>query len=92
MTVVLVRDGRDITTWPLDLDGRRGLEVVDDLARLQLRARRLGCSIRIDGGFAEVVALLDLAGLRSVVEVRGEPEGGEERGVEEVVLPDDPVA
>ncbi len=64
--------------------------MVDGLARLQLEARRLGGSIQLRDVCAHLRELLDLVGLR--VEVGGEPESGEEVGVEEVVMPDDPVA
>jgi hypothetical protein len=59
------------------------LAVVDALARWQLRARRLGGTIRLVDATDELRALLDLVGLRR--EVGGEPEGGEEVGVEEGV-------
>ena len=88
--VVLARGGTEVASWPLLLDGGPDLEVVDELARLQLAARRLGCSIRLRDLGEELSQLLDLVGLR--VEVAGEAECGEEVGVEEVVMPDDPVA
>jgi hypothetical protein len=76
------------------------LSMVDGLARLQLAARRLGCSIRLrdgGGGLWELVELAGLAGVvtadvgRLVVEVGGEPESGEEPGVKEGVEPADPL-
>jgi hypothetical protein len=71
------------------------LAVVEELARLQLAARRLGCSVRLRGACVELFGLLDLLGLSEVAglcrEVGGEAEGGEQVGVEEVVMPDDPV-
>ena len=96
--MVLVRGERELASWPL-LDGsRRDLAIVDRLARLQLVARRIGCTIRLRGGCDNLLGLLDLAGLADVVppedrlavEVGGKPEGGEQPGVEEVVMPDDP--
>ena len=67
---------------------------------MQLAARRLGWSIRLRGAPGELWELLDLTGLAQVVrpagvlvvEVGGEAEDGEEAGVDEVVMPDDPVA
>jgi hypothetical protein len=96
--VVLVRGDAELASWPLP-SGRPDLAVVDDLARWQLAARRLGCSIRVRDACEELTALLDLVGLRDVVtdvaglgpEAGGEAEGGEQLGVEEVVMPDDPV-
>jgi hypothetical protein len=88
--VVLARDGIELASWRLAGLRSPGLCVVDQLARLQVSARRHGCSIRLRDVSPELVELLDLVGLR--VEVGGEPEGGEEvLGVEEVVVPDDPV-
>ena len=66
------------------------LALVDALARLQLAARRRGVAVRIVNPPAELVELLDLVGLR--VEVLGETEDREQPGIEEVVVPDDPVA
>ena len=65
------------------------LRHVDALARLVLVARRLGVDVRIERPPPELVELLDLAGLRG--QVLGQPEGGEQAGVEleEVVEADD---
>jgi hypothetical protein len=41
--------------------------VVDQLARLQLEARRLGCQIRLRHACAELVELIRLSGLEDVV-------------------------
>ena len=96
--VVLLRGRSELATWALAPRGRLDLSVVDDLARLQLAARRLGCSIRLRAPDGQLLELLDLAGLGAVVpgaclgKVGGQAEGGEEAGVEEVVVPDDPVA
>ena len=87
--VVLVRGDAEMTSWPLVVPASPDLRVVDEVAQLQLAARRLGCSIRLQDPSRELSQLLDLVGLR--VEVGGEPEGGEEVGVEEVVMPDDSV-
>ena len=96
--MVLVRDGTDLASWPLARWGPADMALADNLARLQLEARRVGCSIELRQPGPDVVELLDLVGLRnvvpdngSVVEVCGKPERGEERGVEEVVVPHDPV-
>ena len=92
--MVLVRGERELASWPLGAGAGHGLGVIDRLARLQLIAGRLGCAIRLRGACEELVGLLDLTGLadRLAVEVGGKPEGGEQAGVEEVVVPDDPVA
>jgi ABC-type transporter Mla MlaB component len=75
------------------------MATVDALARLALRARRLGCSISLRDPSSELCELVDLAGLRDVlprsagssVEVAGEPEQRKEPpGVEEERDPADP--
>lgn len=70
---------------------RPDLALVGALARLQLTARRVGCSIRLQP-CDELRELLGLVGLSEVLllEPQGEAEGGEELGVEEVMQPGDP--
>jgi hypothetical protein len=96
--VVLVGGDGDVARWPLAGWGRPDLAVVDELARLQLVARRLGWEIWLRGACDELSELLDLLGLGEVfsgvarLKAGGEAEGGEQVGVEEVVMPDDPIA
>ena len=90
--VVLLCDRAEVASWPLLCRGRLDLKVVDELARLQLEARRQGCSIWLRQVCPDLVELLQLVGLGDVLQVSGQAEGGEEAGVEEVVVPDDPVA
>jgi hypothetical protein len=99
--VVLARGDVDVATWPLGAEGRPDLALVNELARLQLAAKRLGCTVRLVAASAELTQLLELVGLLSLfagrgaplrVEMFGQAEGGEQVGVEEVVVPDDPVA
>ncbi|MCU1353946.1 MAG: hypothetical protein JWM05_3155 [Acidimicrobiales bacterium] len=80
---------------------RPSLALVDALARLELVARDLGCSIRLRDPSADLRELLDLVGLGDLVagppglllEAEREAEGREQRrGVEEVVPPRDPPA
>ncbi len=95
--VVLLRAGVEVARWALPR-GSVDLAVVDGLASLQLVARRAGCTVVLEGAPDELIGLLDLVGLGEVipaglpVEVGGEAEDGEQAGVEEVVVPDDPVA
>ena len=65
---------------------------VDDLARLQLAARRAGCSILLRNASAALRELIALVGLVDVLplEPGRESEVGEELGVQEVVQPGDP--
>jgi ABC-type transporter Mla MlaB component len=55
------------------LDARPDLALVDALARLQLAAGRLGCSIRVVEPCAELRELLDLAGLAHLVAREPDP-------------------
>ena len=80
--VVVVVDGRSFE--------RPDLGTVNALARLQLAAKRLGWTVRLRNPTVELSALLDFLGLSDAVaglplEPGGEPEGGEQVGVEEVV-------
>jgi ABC-type transporter Mla MlaB component len=43
------------------------MAIVDQLARLQLEAQRLGCSIRVRNACAELRELIELSGLDDVV-------------------------
>ncbi len=96
--MVLACGGAEVASWPLPWSGRPDLAVVDELARLQLAARRVGCSIRLRDAPPALSRLLDLLGLGEVLgaaglrlEVGRQAEGGEQVGVEEAVQPDDPV-
>lgn len=86
---MVLRAGAPVAALPLRVGG---LAAVDAVARLQVAARRLGCTVALRDPPGELLALLELAGLAGSVEVLGEPEGGEEAGVEEVVVADDPPA
>jgi len=74
---VLVRGDAEVACWPLPAGRRRDLSVVDQLARLQLAARRLGCSIRLRDAPGRLRELIDLAGLSDIVTgVAGPAAGG----------------
>jgi hypothetical protein len=99
--VVLVYGGIEVASWPLTGVERPDMAVVDDLARLLLGAKRLGYSVRLRHASEPLRQLLALSGLIRtvparrdglVVEVGGEPEGGEQAGVEERVQRRDPIA
>ncbi len=105
--VVLVRDGIEVASGALVRRPRPDLGVVDELARLQLAARRVGCSIRLRHACLELWELLELVGLAEVLTGAGlgretgagagletgrEAEDGEQVGVEEMVETDDPLA
>jgi hypothetical protein len=93
--VVLTRGPAEVASWPLARGCRPDLAVVDELARLSLAARRLGCSIWLRDACEELAELLELVGLGLGLEVVGEAEGGEQGRVavnDEVVEPGDPLA
>ena len=97
--VVLVCGDVEVASWPLAGLDRPDLAAVNELARLQLAARRVGCSIQLHAACTELCELLDLVGLgelgtdaRLCRQPSGQAEGSEQIGVEEVVMPDDPVA
>ena len=125
--VVLLRDDAEVASWPLLCEeGRVDLGAVNALARLQLKARRHGCTVWLRHACPDLIDLLELVGLAGVLQVGppareagpgtsaplqvGPPareagpgtsaplqvgrqaEGLEQGGVEEVVVPDDPVA
>ena len=86
-TVVLTRCGTEVGTWTLMGDPTIDLALVDEVARWQLAARRMGCAIRLRDAAPALVDLLEFVGL---VQVGGETESGEQIGVEEAVEPGDP--
>jgi hypothetical protein len=98
--VVLTRAGTEVTRWPLEGCRAPTVAMVDALARLQLAAGRVGCSIELHDVSPDLARLLGLCGLQEVLgggpdlrlEAKGEAEGLEQPGVEEVVVSDDPVA
>ena len=98
-TVVLLRGQAELASWPLTGTGCPDLSVVEAVARMQLAARRAGCAIQVRDACPELSELLDLVGLcvelggpDLAVEARRQAEDGEQVGVEEVVVADDPVA
>src|SRR3954447_7221130 len=99
-TVVVTSGGVEVARWAMarPITGRLTMATVDEVARLVLSARRMGCVITLRDVAADVVELLELAGLVDVLprELRREmgrkPEGFEQAGVEEAVEGSDPVA
>jgi hypothetical protein len=69
---VVARGEVEVASWLLRAQGCPALSVVDELARLQLIARRLGLSIRLRDASGQLWELLDLAGLAKVVTMNGE--------------------
>ena len=94
---MVARGDAEVVSWPLAGSAHPTLDVVDELARLHLMARRAGYTVRLRGPCAEFAELLDLVGMPELAtgaglrQVGGQAERGEQLGVEEVVIPDDPV-
>ena len=103
---MVLRGRTELARWPLDGVHAPGLDTVDGLARFQLVAKRLGWVVTLEGACPRLRELLELAGLGDVLpvlpasapaaaasgrKVLGQSEGGEQCGVDEVVVPDDPV-
>src|SRR5215211_6086887 len=91
--VVLVRRGREVASWPLaGSAGRPDLRDVGVIARLHVIARRAGATILLRDPDPRLLELLDFVGLSALtIEVGRETEHCEQPGVEEVVVPDDPI-
>ena len=68
-SVVFVAPGGEVASWPLEGDGRPDLGTVDDIARLQLAARRVGCAIHLRNVCPDLLALIELAGLSDELRV-----------------------
>jgi len=84
-------DGAILGECVIEGPGRPDMGAVDDVARLQLLARRLGGRIVVETAWPDLLDLLDLSGLP--VEVRRQAEDGENsRRVQEEVQPGDPTA
>jgi hypothetical protein len=68
---VLVRGDTEVASWPLEVLGPVDLGVVEELARLQLGARRLGCIVGVCGPSAELSGLMTFLGLARVADDDG---------------------
>ena len=86
-----MRDEVELVAWPLSGASAPDLGIAGRLAGYQLAARHAGCEIRLRDATPALRDLLDLVGLADVIrlEVIREPKGGEQRGIDEVVMPDD---
>jgi hypothetical protein len=75
--IVLTRGDVEVASWPVAGTGRPDFSVIEELARLQLAAQRLGFSVWLRDACVELCELLDLAGLGDVLTVTSclPPEG-----------------
>jgi ABC-type transporter Mla MlaB component len=71
--VVLVCGRDEVASWPLPASGDIDLSVVDRLARLQLAARHVGCSIRVRDAPSGLRELIELAGLSDIIADAADP-------------------
>jgi hypothetical protein len=94
LAIISFRQGPGgVGTWPLWWCGPPDLRTVDLVARSRLGARRVGWEMELWTSCEELVGLLTLSGLADAVgvQVERQPEGGEEIGLDEVEMADDPV-
>lgn len=66
--VVLLHDGSEVANWLFVRNGLTDLAAVDEVARLALAARQLGCALRLRGAPPALLDLFDLVGLIELVE------------------------
>jgi hypothetical protein len=97
LAVVLLVDGNVETVIGRVVALRPDLALVDTLARLQLIARRRGGSVLVRDASPDLRQLLHLVGLADVVcgsgllaQSGGQPEGGEQLGIEKAADGGDP--
>lgn len=86
--VFIGSNGTPLASWVVQGARQPDLGAVDALARAQLAARRAGGVLRLVDASDQLAELLELVGLRR--QMCGQPEGGEQLGVEEGVEPGDP--
>ena len=69
--VVVHRADTEVTRWGVPLDGRADLEVIDELARVVVAARRAGDEVTVHVFCPRLASLIDLAGLRAALGAEG---------------------
>ena len=91
-SVVIGHGDGELTSWPLESSEDADLALVDELAQMMLMVRRAGYTMWLRNPGPRLAQMLDLVGLQATlsVEVAGQAEEPEQRGVEEVVVADDP--
>ena len=62
-----------LAAWDIECDGRPALALVDELARLQLAARRLGWAISVREADPRLSDVIALAGLAEVLTTSSDP-------------------
>lgn len=69
--MVVHRAGTELTRWGVPLDGRSDLDIVDELAKVALAARRSGVDLVVHVFCPRLASLIDLAGLRDAIGAEG---------------------
>jgi len=69
--VVVQRAGTEVTRWGIPLDARSDLEVIDELARVVVAARRSDDEVTVHVFCPRLASLIDLAGLRDALGAEG---------------------
>ncbi|HZQ86371.1 MAG TPA: hypothetical protein VFA83_16095 [Acidimicrobiales bacterium] len=65
--VVLVNGDEVLAEWDIHCDGRPAVALLDELARMQLAARRLGLAIIVRDADTRLADVIALAGLTDVL-------------------------
>ena len=66
---MLRRGDDELDSWPVARLGRSDLAVIDDLTRMHVTARQLGCELVLREPCPKLVALLGFVGLLDVLHV-----------------------
>lgn len=69
--VVVHRAGVEVTRWGVPLDGRTDLDVLDELAKVALAAKRAEDEVTVHVFCPRLASLIDLAGLRGALGAEG---------------------
>jgi ABC-type transporter Mla MlaB component len=72
---LIQRSGTDLVTCDVGVLDSCDLVVIDALARMELIARRLGCTVQVSRASDQLVELIAFAGLQEVLPVC-RPDGG----------------
>ncbi len=69
--VVVHRDGSELIRWGVPLDGRPDLDVVDELAKVALAAKRSDADVALHVFCPRLASIVDLVGLRDALGATG---------------------
>lgn len=69
--VVLHRAGSEVARWGIPLDDRSDFEVIDELAKVALTAKRSDETVIVHVFCPRLASVIDLAGLRGALGAEG---------------------